>query len=104
MILSEHLFILETPLYRVRDRKKTIYCYDEDEREAALKEIGRGAEITRFKGLGEISPSEFGQFIGDEMRLVSVTIDKVHEVPELLEFFIGSNTPERRQYIMENLA
>ncbi len=103
LILSEHLFILETPLFRVRDKKRTIYCFDYEEREQAEAAIGRGAEITRFKGLGEISPSEFGQFIGKDMRLVKVTIDKINEVPELLNFFMGANTPERREFIMDNL-
>ena len=103
VVLKEHLFILETPLYRVRNKRKTIYCYDEDERIDALAEIGRGAEITRFKGLGEIDPKEFGQFIGDDMRLIPVEIESLHEVPELLTFFMGSNTPQRRAFIMENL-
>ncbi len=104
LILSEHLFILETPLYRVRDKKRTFYCYDDDERETAIREIGRNAEITRFKGLGEISPNEFGQFIGNDIRLTTITIDKINEVPEILEFFMGTNTPARRQFIMDNLA
>ncbi len=103
LILHDHLFILETPLYRVRNKKETIYCYDEEDRGAAVKTIGRGAEITRFKGLGEIDPKEFGQFIGDDMRLVPVEIEKLHEVPELLDFFMGQNTPERREFIVENL-
>ncbi len=103
VIIKEHLYILETPLFRVRNKKETIYCYDEQEREEAIAKIGRGAEITRFKGLGEIDPKEFGQFIGDDMRLIPVEIEKLHEVPEILDFFMGSNTPERRQYIMDNL-
>ena len=104
LILSEHLFILETPLFRVRNKTKTLYCYDDDERDAAIHQLGGSPEITRFKGLGEISPSEFGQFIGEDIRLISVTIDKIHEVPEILTFFMGQNTPERREYIMENLV
>ena len=103
LILSEHLFILETPLYRVRDKRQTFYCYDDEEREEAIATIGKNAEITRFKGLGEISPNEFGQFIGDEIRLTTVSIDKMSEVPELLEFFMGANTPQRREFIMDNL-
>ena len=104
LILSEHLFILETPLFRVRNKAKTLYCYDSDERDAAISELGSTPEITRFKGLGEISPSEFGPFIGEEMRLLTVTIDKIHEVPEILNFFMGQNTPARREYIMDNLT
>lgn len=104
LILSEHVFILETPLFRVRDKKQTFYCYDENERAEAVKTIGKNAEITRFKGLGEISPNEFGQFIGDDIRLQLVTIDRIDEVPSILDFFMGSNTPERRQYIMDRLA
>ncbi len=104
LILSEHLFILETPLYRVRDRAKTLYCYDDDERDAAVEGLQGKPETTRFKGLGEISPSEFGQFIGEDMRLIKVVIDKIHEIPELLHFYMGQNTPERREYIMENLV
>ncbi len=103
LILAEHLFILETPLYRVRNKNKTLYCYDDSERDAAIAEIGAAPEITRFKGLGEISPKEFGQFIGPDMRLISVSIDKIQEVPEILGFFMGQNTPERRDFIMDNL-
>ena len=103
VILHDHLFILETPLYRVRNKQKTMYCYDEEDRVDALATIGRGAEITRFKGLGEIDPKEFGQFIGDDMRLLPVEIEKLHEIPELLRFFMGQNTPERREYIIQNL-
>lgn len=103
IVLSEHLFILETPLFRVRNKKRTIYCYDEEQRDEAMAEIGRGCEVTRFKGLGEISPKEFGQFIGEDMRLLPVTIEKLSEIPELLSFFMGQNTPVRRQYIMDNL-
>ncbi len=103
LILSEHLFILETPLYRVRNKNKTLYCFDDDDRESAIAELGGKPEITRFKGLGEISPNEFGQFIGDDIRLTAVTVDKVSEVPEILRFFMGQNTPQRREYIMSNL-
>jgi len=103
LVLSQHLFILETPLFRVRNKKETIYCYDESERDRALDKLGKNAEVTRFKGLGEISPNEFGQFIGDEMRLQAVTIEHRRNVPPCLQFFMGQNTPERRQYIMKNL-
>lgn len=103
LIMSDHLYILETPLFKVRDKNTTAYCYDEDERDASIEKCRGKPEITRFKGLGEISPKEFGQFIGDDMRLTKVSIDKIHEVSELLEFFMGSNTPKRRDYIMQNL-
>jgi DNA gyrase/topoisomerase IV subunit B len=103
LVLSGHLFILETPLFRVRNKHKTIYCYSEKERTAAIKEIGANAEITRFKGLGEISPSEFGQFIGDDIRLIDVTVEHMREVAQMLEFYMGKNSPERRDYILKNL-
>lgn len=104
LVLSGHLYILETPLFRVRNKKKTIYCYDEDERNNAVKELGiKGIEITRFKGLGEISPSEFGQFIGENMRIININVDYMKNVPKILEFYMGKNTPDRRDYIMKNL-
>jgi len=95
--------ILETPLFRVRNPKKTNYCYSEEERDSALKDL-RGAEVTRFKGLGEISPSEFKRFIGPEMRLTPVRLANRHSVPAILGFYMGRNTPERRQYIMNSLV
>jgi topoisomerase IV subunit B len=98
-----HVHILETPLFRVRNRKETIYCYSEGERDAAVKEL-RAAEVTRFKGLGEISPSEFKRFIGPEMRLTPVRLANRHTVPAILGFYMGRNTPERRQYIMNHLV
>ena len=104
LVLSEHLFILETPLYRVRNKKETIYCYNENERINARKKLGGNPEVTRFKGLGEISPDEFGRFIGPDIRLLPVTVDTMHEIPGLLKFFMGKNTPDRRQYIMNNLV
>jgi len=103
LVESERLFILETPLFRVRNKKETRYCYTEAERDAAMKELGRDCEVTRFKGLGEISPDEFGQFIGDDIRLQPVSIDNVRQVDDMLKFFMGENIPERRTYIMENL-
>ncbi|OVE77949.1 DNA topoisomerase IV [bacterium F16] len=103
LILKEHLYILETPLFRVRNKKQTMYCYDSEERDEAMATIGKGAEVTRFKGLGEIDPKEFGQFIGKDMRILPVEIERLNEVPELLQFFMGSNTPTRRDFIMENL-
>ncbi|OQY33382.1 MAG: DNA topoisomerase IV [Spirochaetaceae bacterium 4572_59] len=103
IVLGEHVYILETPLFRVRNKKKTLYCYSEKERDEAMKSI-RGPEVTRFKGLGEISPKEFGQFIGDDMRIVPVTIKSMKDTSKLLEFYMGKNTPDRRKYIMENLV
>ena len=104
VVLNGHVHILETPLFRVRTKKKTIYCYSDDEREAAVKQLGRGNEITRFKGLGEISPTEFKQFIGPGMKLTPVTVDNHHAIPHLLRFYMGKNTPERRAYIMDQLV
>lgn len=103
LVLNGHLFILETPLFRVRNKKETHYCYTEKEKETAAAKLGKKAEITRFKGLGEISPKEFGQFIGQDIRLQKVGIDRLGDVSEMLGFFMGKNTPSRRQYIMENL-
>ncbi len=105
LVKEGHLKILETPLFRVRNKKKTIYCYSEKEREKALNKLGRGAEITRFKGLGEISPKEFKDFISDDgMRLSQVSIDGDHSVSEVLSFYMGKNTPDRRDFIMDNLV
>jgi len=99
-----HLKILETPLFRVRDKKETLYCYSEEERDAAMKKLRRGSEVTRFKGLGEISPSEFKGFIGKNMRLSAVTTFGDHAIGETLAFYMGKNTQARRNYIMENLV
>ena len=104
LVLDEHLFILETPLFRVRNKKETVYCYNEKERQKAVNRLGERTEITRFKGLGEISPKEFGQFIGKDIRLEPVRITRLKEVPEMLDFYMGRNTPERREFIMENLV
>ena len=104
LVRQGHLQILETPLFRVRTKKETIYCYSEQERDAASGKLGKGCEVTRFKGLGEISPGEFKQFIGKEMRLRQVVIDGEHSIPEVLNFYMGKNTQERRDYIMENLV
>jgi DNA gyrase/topoisomerase IV subunit B len=103
LVNSGHLFILETPLFRARNKKETIYCYNETERDEAVARLGKSAEVTRFKGLGEISPKEFGQFIGDDIRLRKVSVDSQRVVPRLLDFFMGKNTPKRRSYIMEHL-
>ncbi|MFN8578357.1 MAG: DNA topoisomerase IV subunit B [Candidatus Sericytochromatia bacterium] len=104
LVLRNHIYILETPLFRVRNKKETIYCYSEKEKEKAIKKLKTGVEITRFKGLGEISPNEFGQFIGKDMRLIPVSVNEMHDVPKLLNFYMGKNTPERKQYIMDNLV
>jgi topoisomerase IV subunit B len=103
LIRQGHLFVLQTPLFRVRNKKKTFYCYDEAEREAAIKTLGRNPEITRFKGLGEISPDEFKHFIADDIRLDPVKIDVQESLKEMLKFFMGKNTPERQEYIIRNL-
>ncbi len=99
-----HLFVLETPLFRVRDKKETIYCYSEAERDQAAKKIGKNCEITRFKGLGEISPNEFKQFIGKEMRLSQVEYSPKPDSTSVFTFYMGKNTPQRKDYIMENLV
>ena len=103
LVLNGHLFILETPLFRVRNKKETIYCYEDTEKTEAQAKLGIKSEVTRFKGLGEISPSEFGQFIGLDIRLQKVGIDRLGDVSEMLGFYMGKNTPGRRDYIMENL-
>jgi len=104
IIKEGHLYILETPLFRVRNKKETHYCYNEEERLRAIERCGKNPEITRFKGLGEISPSEFKAFIGKGMRLTPVDCTQDHMLPETIEFFMGRNSPERRQYIMDNLV
>jgi len=98
-----HLFILQTPLFRVRNKKETIYCYDEKERSSAIGKLGKGCEITRFKGLGEISPDEFRQFIGKDIRLDPVILKKEVSIEQLLQFYMGKNTPERQEFIIQNL-
>lgn len=103
LVLSNKIYILETPLFRVRTKKTTLYCYSEKERNAALKQLGSSAEITRFKGLGEISPHEFGQFIGDDIKLLPVRTQSLKKIPQILEFYMGKNTPKRREFIMKNL-
>lgn len=104
LVKKGHVHILQTPLFRVRNKKKTIYCYTEEERLAAIEELGPNPEITRFKGLGEISPGEFKNFIGEDMRLDRVTMRKEDLVKELLEFYMGKNTPDRQNFIIENLV
>ena len=103
LIRQGHLFVLQTPLFRVRNKKSTIYCYDDTEREAAIKTLGKNPEITRFKGLGEISPDEFKHFISEDIRLDPVKIDAHESIKEMLKFFMGKNTPERQEYIIRNL-
>ncbi len=102
LVVAGRIHILETPLFRVRNKKKTMYCYNIKERDEAFKEISN-AEVTRFKGLGEISPKEFGQFIGENMRLVGVNVKTLRNIQDTMQFYMGKNTPERREYIMENL-
>ncbi|HZL43909.1 MAG TPA: toprim domain-containing protein [Verrucomicrobiae bacterium] len=104
LVHDGHLFVLETPLFRVRNKEKTVYCYSEAEREEAMKVLGGKPEITRFKGLGEISPAEFKQFIGKEMRLSRVEYAPKSEAAGILTFYMGKNTPERKDFIMENLV
>ncbi|OGV49576.1 MAG: DNA topoisomerase IV [Lentisphaerae bacterium GWF2_52_8] len=107
LVLTGHLYILETPLFRARNKKQTIYCYDEEERDEAISQLGglnRGVEVTRFKGLGEISPQEFGQFIGENIRLIPVNIDHMRGIPEMLQFYMGKNTPDRKDHIVKNLV
>ncbi|MBQ4107368.1 MAG: type IIA DNA topoisomerase subunit B [Lentisphaeria bacterium] len=122
LVLRGHLYVLETPLFRVRDPKAVLkadarkgskkagaaeadyYCYSEAERDAAAAKLGKKAEITRFKGLGEISPKEFRQFIGEEIKLLPVTLESTRNVPQLLRFYMGPNTPDRKNYIMTNLT
>ncbi|MDR2447261.1 MAG: type IIA DNA topoisomerase subunit B [Treponema sp.] len=104
LVTNGRVFILETPLFRVRVKKETLYCYTERERDAAMKKLGSQSEVTRFKGLGEISPREFGQFIGEDMRLVPVSVNQIKNVPQVLAFYMGKNTPDRREYIMNNLV
>jgi DNA gyrase subunit B/topoisomerase-4 subunit B len=104
LVSSGHLFILETPLFKVRNKEKTIYCYSQEEKEKASKELKKGLEITRFKGLGEISPDEFKQFIAKDIRLLPVTIENLSDIKPTLEFYMGKNTPERKNFIMHNLV
>jgi DNA gyrase subunit B/topoisomerase-4 subunit B len=104
LVHDGHLFVLETPLFRARTKEQTIYCYSETERNAAMQKLGKACEVTRFKGLGEISPAEFKQFIGDNMRLSQVEYAPKPETSTIMTFYMGRNTPERKDYIMENLV
>ncbi|MDX5405006.1 MAG: type IIA DNA topoisomerase subunit B [Bacteroidota bacterium] len=103
LVKEGHLFILQTPLFRVRNKKETHYCYSEEEKRAAMLKLGAKPEITRFKGLGEISPDEFKNFIGQEIRLEPVMLGKDYSIDQLMEFYMGKNTPERQEFIIENL-
>ena len=103
LIKQDHLYILQTPLFRVRNKKETIYCYSDEEKTLALNKLSGKPEITRFKGLGEISPDEFKHFIGDDIRLEPVMLDKAMSIEELLRFYMGKNTPDRQEFIIENL-
>jgi len=103
VVRAGHLYILETPLFRVRDKKQTIYCYSEQEKQNAIRQLRGKAEITRFKGLGEISPDEFGDFIGEDIRLEPVLLHDDTNIENVLSYYMGSNTPERQEFIIDNL-
>ena len=103
LVSRGHVHVLQTPLFRVRNKKETIYCYDESEKTTALTKLGKNAEITRFKGLGEISPEEFAGFIGKDIRLEPVLLKPEFKILETLEYYMGKNSPERRDFIMDNL-
>ncbi|MEL6303563.1 MAG: DNA topoisomerase IV subunit B [Bacteroidota bacterium] len=103
LIKENHLYILQTPLFRVRNKKETIYCYSEEEKRTAIQKLSGKPEITRFKGLGEISPDEFKHFIGDDIRLEPVMLDKAMSIDNLLKFYMGKNTPDRQEFIIKNL-
>ncbi|HLW20268.1 MAG TPA: DNA topoisomerase IV subunit B [Cyclobacteriaceae bacterium] len=103
LVKNGHLYILDTPLFRVRNKKETIYCYSDEERQRAIHKLGNKPEITRFKGLGEISPSEFGGFIGEDIRLEPIILNKETKISDLLTFYMGKNTPDRQLFIIDNL-
>ncbi len=103
LVKNNHLYILQTPLFRVRNKKETIYCYSDEEKRQAIEKLGGKPEITRFKGLGEISPDEFRHFIGKDIRLEPVLLDQKASIPEILNYYMGKNTPERQDFIIENL-
>lgn len=103
LVKKDHVFVLETPLFRVRNKQETIYCYNEEEKQAAVKKLGSKPEITRFKGLGEISPDEFGRFISDEIKLQPVLLEQGDHIQHLLEYYMGKNTPDRQEFIIDNL-
>jgi topoisomerase-4 subunit B len=103
LVKNGHVYILETPLFRVRNKQETIYCYSEEEKQAAVKKLGSKPEITRFKGLGEISPDEFGRFIGEDMRVDPIILSKDIHIQKLLEYYMGKNTQTRQEFIISNL-
>jgi topoisomerase-4 subunit B len=103
LIKKGHLYILQTPLFRVRNKKETRYCYTPQERSEAMAELGKNPEITRFKGLGEISPDEFVHFIGEDIRLDPIMLDDGMSIEDLLRFYMGKNTPDRQEFIIDNL-
>ncbi|MBB6610125.1 type IIA DNA topoisomerase subunit B [Pontibacter sp. Tf4] len=103
LVRNGHVYILETPLFRVRNKKETIYCYNETEKQEAIQKLGKRPEITRFKGLGEISPEEFGKFIGDNIKLKPVILQKDTTIQKILSYYMGKNTPERQNFIIDNL-
>ena len=103
LVRNGHLYILETPLFRVRDKKKTFYCYSETEKQEAISKLRGKAEVTRFKGLGEISPNEFSDFIGEDIRLEPVLLQGDTDIKDLLSYYMGKNTPMRQKFIIENL-
>jgi topoisomerase-4 subunit B len=103
LVKKDHVYILDTPLFRVRNKQETIYCYSEKEKLAAIKKLGSKPEITRFKGLGEISPDEFAAFIGDEIRLQPVILEHGDHIQHLLEYYMGKNTMDRQEFIINNL-
>ncbi len=103
LVKQNHVYILETPLFRVRNKQETIYCYDEQQKQAAIKKLGNKPEITRFKGLGEISPEEFGKFISDDIKMQPVIVEQGEHIQHLLEYFMGKNTMERQEFIINNL-
>jgi DNA gyrase subunit B/topoisomerase-4 subunit B len=103
LVINGHLWVLETPLFKVRNRDETRYCYSEEEKQKAIAELKKGVEVTRFKGLGEISPQEFKQFISKDIRLVPITVAHFSDIKPTLQFFMGKNTPERKRFIMQNL-
>jgi topoisomerase IV subunit B len=103
LVKAGHVSILQTPLFRVRNKKETIYCYSDEERQRAIHKLGNKPEITRFKGLGEISPSEFELFIGKDIRLDPVILSKEQSIKNLLEYYMGKNTPDRQKHIINSL-
>ena len=103
LVKNGHVYILETPLFRVRNKQETIYCYDETEKQAAIKKLGSKPEITRFKGLGEISPDEFARFIGADMKVQPVLVMPETHIQQILEYYMGKNTQERQEFFIRNL-